>query len=312
MNNLRSEMTPQSAKLKPQVFRVSPVSLAADPVTAHRLADEDKTEVLRFLEERPLHTVVMNGFIRDNGLESRLNRGTFYGCRNQAGKLEGVALLGHAIFLESRTEAALRIFAGIAQDCANTHMIMGEDQTVQTFWEYYSQGGQLPRLFCRETLLELTSPVQTFASVPNLRRATGEDLSLVAPVHAALAFEESGVNPLNVDPDGFQARCRRRIDQGRIWIWIEDGRVIFKADLISDTPEAIYIEGVYVDANERGKGYGKRCLLQMSTELLGRTRSITVLVNEKQREARRFFHTVGFVSRGVHQTIFLQGSKAKQ
>jgi L-amino acid N-acyltransferase YncA len=305
-------MTPQSAKLRPQAPSVSPVSPAVDLVTAHRLTDKDKSEVLRFLEERPLQTVVMNGFIRDNGLESPLNRGTFYGCRNQAGKLEGAALLGHAIFLESSNETALKIFAGIAQDCANIHMIMGEDQTVQTFWEYYAPGGQLPRLFSRETLLELTSPLRTFAPVPDLRRATGDDLSLVASVHAALAFEESGVNPLNVDPDGFQARCRRRIDQGRIWIWAEDGRIIFKADVISDTPAAIYVEGVYVDPNKRGKGYGSRCLSQMSTELLGRTGSITVLVNEKQREACRFFQTVGFVSRGVHQTIFLKDSRAQQ
>lgn len=305
-------MTPQSAKLKRQAPSVSAVSLEVELVTAHRLTDEDKTEVLRFLEQKPLQTVVMNGFIRDNGLESPLNRGTFYGCRNQNGKLEGVGLLGHAIFLDSGSENVLRVLAGIAQGCANTHMIMGEDETVQTFWEYYAPGGQLPRLFSREMLLELTPPLRTFAPVPDLRRATRDDLSLVASVHAALAFEESGVNPLKVDPDGFQARCRRRIDQGRIWIWVEDGRVMFKADVISDTPEAVYIEGVYVNPNKRGKGYGSRCLSQMSAELLGRTRSITVLVNERQREARRFFQTVGFVSRGMHQTIFLEDSSAKQ
>ena len=60
----------------------------------------DECEVLAFLLERPVHTVVMAGLIRDNGLESPFNRGTFYACRDSAGRLEGVALVGHATFVE--------------------------------------------------------------------------------------------------------------------------------------------------------------------------------------------------------------------
>jgi hypothetical protein len=36
-----------------------------------RLTQEDQQEVLKFLSERPLHTVVMAGLIRDNGMESK-------------------------------------------------------------------------------------------------------------------------------------------------------------------------------------------------------------------------------------------------
>ena len=43
------------------------------------------------------HTYSRNGkLIRDNGIVSSLNRGTFYGCRDLNGNLEGVALVGHA------------------------------------------------------------------------------------------------------------------------------------------------------------------------------------------------------------------------
>src|SRR5215208_6363229 len=73
-------------------------------VTTEELKDEDKNEVLAFLEERPVHTVAMAGFIRDNGLVSPLNRGTFYGCRNSEGRLEGVALIGHATLIDARTD----------------------------------------------------------------------------------------------------------------------------------------------------------------------------------------------------------------
>src|ERR671939_990672 len=79
------------------------------------LTDEHEAEALSFLCARPVHTVVMTGFIRDNGLESPFNRGTFYGCRNAAGQLEGVALIGHVILVEARTVAALKAFARLAQ-----------------------------------------------------------------------------------------------------------------------------------------------------------------------------------------------------
>src|ERR687889_353021 len=45
-------------------------------------------EVLAFLAERPLHTIGMAGYIRENGVESPLNRGTFYAARNALGRLE--------------------------------------------------------------------------------------------------------------------------------------------------------------------------------------------------------------------------------
>ena len=51
-------------------------------VSVARLVNGDETEVLEFLVQRPIHTVAMMSLIHDNGLESSLNRGTFYGCRD--------------------------------------------------------------------------------------------------------------------------------------------------------------------------------------------------------------------------------------
>lgn len=275
-----------------------------------RLTDAHKSEVLQFLRKRPLHTVIISGFIRDNGIESAFNRGTFYACRNEKEQLEGVALIGHAMFLEARTDEAIMLFARLAQDCKNTHMIMGEHEALQVFWNYYGEGGQQPRSFCRALLFELTLPVK-LAPVPNLRRATLEDLSLVVTVHAALAFEQSGVNPLDIDPEGFRMRCRRRIQQGRVWVWVKSGRLIFKGDLISDTPDINYVEGVYVDPAERRNDIGSRCVAQMSRDLLRKTKAISVLVNEEHCVAQRLFQKVGFVPRAQYDTVFLH-EKAEQ
>jgi len=48
----------------------------------HLLKTENELEILEFLRQRPVHTVVMTSFIQDNGLESKDNRGKFFGYRN--------------------------------------------------------------------------------------------------------------------------------------------------------------------------------------------------------------------------------------
>jgi uncharacterized protein len=285
----------------------APERHAAPSFLVHPLTEaHSEAEVLAFLAERPVRTVVMAGLVRDNGLESPFNRGTFYACRDSAGRLEGVALIGHATFLEARTEGALAAFAGLAQKETNAHMILGEQGLVRRFWKYYAPEGQKPRIFCRELLFEQRWPISACEPVAGLRPATLDDLALVMPVHAAMAFEESGVNPLEVDPHGFRLRCARRIEHGRVWVLIEAGRLVFKADVASETPECTYVEGVYVEPSSRQQGHGMRCLSQLGWELLGRSASVCALVNEQNLVAQALFMKAGYKLRGYYDTIFLE------
>src|ERR1700674_2963497 len=84
-------------------------------VRVAKLNASHEREVMDFLGQRPIHTVAMIGFINDNGIVSPLNRGTFYGCRNLQGQLEGVALVGHATLMETTSDRALEALAQIAQ-----------------------------------------------------------------------------------------------------------------------------------------------------------------------------------------------------
>src|SRR6266496_2380590 len=163
------------------------------------LIEEDRNEVLAFLAERPVHTVCLAGFIRDNGLVSPHNRGTFYGCRNSEGRLEGVALIGHATLIDARTARAMQQFGVVAQAFQRTHMILGEKDKVAQFWNYYADEGQEMRLACREFLFEVRSAMQVREKVEGLRLASIADLDTIAPVQAAMAEEESGTNPLEID-----------------------------------------------------------------------------------------------------------------
>jgi predicted GNAT family acetyltransferase len=277
-------------------------SLSVHPLTERH----DEGEVLDFLAERPVHAIVMAGLIRDNGLESPFNRGTFYACRDARGRLAGVALVGHATFVEARTEGALRAFAELAQKERGAHMILGEQRLIHRFWSHYAHAGQTPRLFCRELLFEQRWPVEACEPVPDLRRATLDDLMLVMPVHASMAYEESGVNPLDIDLAGFRLRCARRIEHGRVWVLVEDGNLIFKADVASETPHCTYIEGVYVEPTSRKRGHGLRCLSHLGRELLAGSESVSALVNEQNLIAQSLFLRAGYKLRGYYETIFLE------
>jgi predicted GNAT family acetyltransferase len=266
----------------------------------------DINEVVAFLSERPIHTVCMLGLIRDNGLVSKHNRGKFYGCRNSEGRLEGVALIGHATLIETRTRGAIQELALTAQVHNRLHMIMAEQEKVEEFWNHYADDGQPMRLACRELLFELKNALEYRCNIEGLRLATLEDLHLVAPVHAAMAEAESGINPLETDREGFLERCSRRINKNRVWVLVEDNQLIFKADVQAETPEVIYLEGVYVAPANRGSGLARRCFTQLCRMLLSRTRSICVLANEENEKAHAFYRMCGFKRISNYDTIFLK------
>ena len=173
----------------------------------HPLNNRHREEVLNFLDTRPVHTFIMSSWINDNGLVSSFNRGIFYGCRDTQGALEGVALIGHITLFETKSNAALTAFAKLTQSCASPHAVLGEGKKISRFRsDFTTNGGAPPRLVCRELLLEKCI-AENLNTVQSLRPARSEDLELVVPIHAQTAFEESGVNPLDMDPSGFRERC---------------------------------------------------------------------------------------------------------
>jgi len=274
-------------------------------VRVEQLGPETEAEVLDFLRERPIHTVAMTSLIRDNGLVSPLNRGTFYGCRDVNGYLEGVALIGHATLLETVSSRALRALAEVVRECPNTHMIMGEQNRIKELWSYCSHSGQQMRLACSESLLEFHYPVEVHAATPRLQLATPDELDLVLPIQAEMAFAESGVDPRDVDPEGFRKRCLRRIQQGRTWVVFEDGKLAFKADIIAETPEVVYLEGVWLSEDKRSQGFGASCMSELSRTLLQRAKSVCLLVNYKNTKAQAFYRKCGYQFRATYLTIFL-------
>lgn len=272
----------------------------------HALTDQDEAEVCAFLARRPLHTVFMAGLIRDNGLVSSFNRGTFYGSRNESGALEGVALIGHKTVIEAHSETALERFARLALANPEPHLIRGPQEQIERLLVYAERSGRSPRLVCDELLLHQTAPLEGIECGHDLRPATLADLEQVVSINADMAFAESGVNPLTLAPEGIYFRAMRRIEQGRVWVLAENGRIVFKADVISQTPEAIFLEGVYVHPEARGRGYGFRGMTELGRHLLSRAAALCLVVNQANKQAQALYRKAGYQLHSHYCTIYFQ------
>ena len=276
-----------------EVNQPAKVGAVGVPVVTSALPGSEE-QVLSALSSDSLTNVIMSGFIRDNGLVNPFNRGRFYVCRDENNKLEGVALLGHTILFEAFSDRAIEAFAMLARRESSTHLLMGEHNAVERFWSYYTRSDQSPRLVCPIVFLEGTGPFTKQPVVSGLRPALRQDLEHVVRAQAAMALETSGVDPLEKDPEGFGKRYLRRIEKQRVWVLIEEDRLLFKADVLADTPEANYIEGVYVTPEERGKGLGRRCLATLGQRLLDRTKRIYLFVENDDARTKSFYLKLGF------------------
>lgn len=289
-------------EFSPELIKPGPVSEpGAKPLHA-----ADESEVLAFLSARPVHTVFMASLIRDNGIVSDFNRGSFFGCRNENGLLEGVALLGHATLIETESKECIRAFAELAKNHSPSHLIRGEQRKIETFWDFYTDGRFRPPVLCRELLLQLRTIPDEIVSVPGLRQATIADLEIIVNVNASMACDESGINPLDRDPQGFRERAARRIGKGRIWVWINNHRLIYKTDIVAETSQAVYLEGVYVHPEHRKQGHGLRCISQLASILLTRSETICLTVNEKSAGSQEFYKRAGYEFVCRYDSIYLE------
>jgi len=171
-------------------------------------------------------------------------------------------------------------------------MLIGEAGAVSELWD--GARSRLPRP--RED--RPGQPVFVLREMPpadptGLRAATLDDLELLLPACAAAHQEELGVDPLRRDPEGFRWRTRQQIEEGRSWLWVEDGVVLFKAEASAWTPSAVQLQQVWVDPPARRQGYGARGLRDLCRRLLERVPTVCLFVRAENVAAIRLYETIG-------------------
>jgi GNAT superfamily N-acetyltransferase len=278
----------------------------AVPGKVIELSNENKEEALSFLAKRPVHTVVMASFISDNGVVSELNRGKFYGHRNASGILEGVALIGHTTLVEARTDDAIKALAFKARSAETPiNLIMSSGDDATEFHSYMTGGSALPRLTCVEELFEARFPFIVQNCEWTIRNAEMNQLEQIAEAQAEIAFLESGIDPMAKDRDGFLKRVARRIENDRVFTVYENGKLIFKADIIAETSETIYLEGIYVHPEYRGNGVGSCCVASLTARLLNRVDNVCLLSNIDFVHAHNAYEKAGFRQTDQCVTLFV-------
>jgi GNAT superfamily N-acetyltransferase len=175
---------------------------------------------------------------------------------------------------------------------AAPRMLIGEARAVSELWEEVRSRLPSPRedrpgqpVF---VIGESPAPGDT-----GLRAATLEDLELLMPACAAAHEQELGIDPMRRDPEGFRWRTRSQIEEGRSWLWIEDGVILFKAEASAWTPEAVQLQQVWVDPVARRAGHGARGLSDLCRLLLVRVPTVCLFVRADNEPAIRLYETIG-------------------
>jgi hypothetical protein len=245
-----------------------------------RVFEPEVEQVLRFCEQDPIERVFLEDMAR-----RRLGRFAAVGARGEIHALCHVGV--NAVPSGTGCGAFAREVARAAP-----RMLIGEQNAVSDLWS--ETRPRMPRP--RED--RPGQPVYVIREPPpagdtGLRPATPDDLELLVPACAAAHEQEIGVDPLRRDAEGFRWRTRAQIEEGRSWLWVEDGVILFKSEASAWTPQAVQLQQVWVDPVARRQGFGARGLRDLCRLLLAETPAVCLFVRADNAPAIRLYDTIG-------------------
>jgi GNAT superfamily N-acetyltransferase len=245
-----------------------------------RIVEPSREQILRYCAEDPVERV----FLED---VARRRLGRFAGVEED-GRLVSLCHTGANVVPSGR---GCDVYADLAVR-SGARMLIGEQEAVSALWRAVAPRLPPPRED------RPGQPVYTISSPPppgrtGLRAAVADDLGLLVPACAEAHEIELGIDPLRRDPDGFRWRTRAQIEEGRSWLWAEDGVILFKAEASAWTPRAVQLQQVWVEPELRGQGFGKRGLADLCRLLLETTPTVCLFVRPENAPAIGLYDSVG-------------------
>ena len=255
-----------------------------------RPIEPELEQILTFCAEDP----VERAFLED---VARRGIGRFSGIARE-GRLTALCHLG-ANVVPSGDRCGAFADAAIA---SHARMVIGDQRAVDDLWRGVRGRMGVPRDDRPgQPVFELSEPPE--AGATGMRPATLDDLELLVPACAAAHREEIGIDPLARDPYGFRWRTRSQIEEGRSWLWTEDGTILFKAEASAWTPSAVQLQQVWTDPSARRRGNAARGLRDLIRLLLESAPTVCLFVRPENAPAIRLYERVGMRRTGTYRSI---------
>lgn len=268
------------------------------------LGAKDSADVLEALDRDAVATCMVAARVAEHGLSPRTLGGELWSAGDPAQSLcfsgaNLIPLLGDGDALMDFADRA----ASAPRMCSS---LVGRSELVLPMWTELAQVWGPPReIRDHQPLMALTGePLIT--PDPRVRQVTLSDLDCYLPAAVDMFVGEVGVDPRDGD-DGrsYRRRIANLIAAGRAFAAIEDGEVIFKAEIGAMSPSVGQIQGVWVAPAHRGKGLGASGTAAVAAAITDLGRQPSLYVNSFNSAARAAYRAVGFVEIGSFATVLV-------
>src|SRR6201987_834864 len=199
---------------------------------ARLLDDPDRVAALDICAAGPVANVFVESRIRAFGLDPGRLGAQMWGFE-QAGRLVSLCYGGANLVPVQATSPAIAAFADRAlRQGRRCSSLVGACAAVTELGGFLrSYWGPARDVRAAQPLMAIAGPA-TVAPDPAVRRVRRDEFHILLPPSIAMFTEEVGISPLPGDGGAsYRARVAELIRSGRAFARIEDGQVIFKAEV---------------------------------------------------------------------------------
>jgi predicted GNAT family acetyltransferase len=268
------------------------------------LAPRDLPGLRDLLARDPVAHCFVTSRVHAAGLDAWRLGGELWGWE-EAGRLVSALYLGANLVPVETTPTARTAFADrarrIGRRCSS---IVGPARDVAPLWEQLaaSWGPARETRDCQPLLAIDREPL--VAPDEDVRPFRLDELDVVMPACVAMFTEEVGVSPLaGGGGEAYRARIAEMVRNRRAFGRIEDGRVVFKAEVGAVSPGVCQVQGVWVAPERRGEGLaaaGMAAVVRLAYRLAP---VVSLYVNDFNAPARAAYARVGFRDVGTFATV---------
>lgn len=187
--------------------------------------------------------------------------------------------------------------------------VFGPSEQVAALWERLGPTWGPARAVRRHQPLLATStrPSRLGLTIdPHVRRARSDEIDLVLPAAAHMFTEEIGYPPYVGSDRAYRSSIAQLIRRGHTFVRVEQGEVVFKADVGSLALGCAQVQGVWVHPRLRGQGLAVPAMAAVVEMLLdGVADEVSLYVNDFNVAARATYARCGFLEVGAFTTVLL-------